>query len=98
MNYRWLTLDITGLCSRNEYGKKGDKVTLISEPNVVMSLVEKGSIRFHVRTEYLSDKPLEAVKEIVIEEPEKKVKPAATIRKQKKVPVIPQTIQKDLFQ
>lgn len=58
MNDRWLKYDIIGPYSGILYGKQGDMVKIISQPNEVMILVEFGEERFHVRAEALSDKSL----------------------------------------
>lgn len=51
---KYLTRNIIGLASGIEYGKKGDKVTVINDESDLI-LVEGTKERFHVRQEALSD-------------------------------------------
>lgn len=71
----YLTRDVTGEASGIQYGKKGDKVTVIDDHEREMILVEGQNERFHVRADVLSE---------TVIQPERVPQLKADIRKKKR--------------
>lgn len=62
----YLRKDVIGEASRIEYGKTGDKVTVIDDHEREMILVEGAKERFHVRAEALSDQLIQSERSIPV--------------------------------